>query len=322
MVAIQAIAIFMNALKNRAEALDSRPLAGILWMICTGLLFLGVTAIVKNMGEGIPAAQSAFVRYLIGSAFLLPMLPAIRRAQLGARELGLFGLRGVVHSIGVTCWFFAMTRIPLAEVTAMTYLQPIFIALGAALFLGERLRMRRMVAIMAAITGAVIILRPGLREISPGHLAMLGNTVLFATSYLIAKRMTGRVSPTVVVGMLSVTVTIGLAPMALAVWVPITLEQVAWLFVVACLATSAHYTMTFAFAAAPMGVTQPVTALQLVWAVLLGALVFGEAVDPFVVLGGAVIVAAVIFIALREHALARAAGRAEVARAAAARIEP
>jgi drug/metabolite transporter (DMT)-like permease len=70
--------------------------------------------------------------------------------------------------------------------------------------------------------------------------------------------------------------------------------------------------MTLAFAAAPIGVTQPVTALQLVWAVALGALAFGEAVDPYVVFGGVVIVSAVIFIALREQAVRRAeAGEAD-----------
>jgi len=298
----------MNALINPARR-DTHPVAGVLWMVLTGLFFVGVTAIVKHMGDAVPAAQSAFLRYLLGLVFLVPMLPAMLRARLDRRDLGLFGIRGLVHSLGVILWFFAMTRISLAEVTAMNYLVPVYVTLGAALFLGERLRLRRILAVAAAIVGALIILRPGIREISPGHIAMLGTAIFFAFSYLIAKRMTGHASPAVVVGMLSITVTIGLAPFAWAVWAPVTLEQVGWLFLVAFFATAGHYTMTLAFTAAPIGVTQPVTALQLVWAVALGALAFGEAVDPYVVAGGAVIVSAVIFIALREQAARRIESR-------------
>ena len=294
----------MNAL-NTAAAKDTRPVAGVLWMLLTGAMFVAVTAIVKHLGEGIPASQSAFVRYALGLVFLLPMLPSMLRTPLDGRAWWLFSARGLVHTFAVILWFFAMTRISLAEVTAMNYLAPVYVALGAALFLGERLRLRRMAAIGAAILGALIILRPGIREVSSGHLAMLAAAVFFAASYLIAKRMTGQVSAVVVVGMLSITVTIGLAPFAWAVWVPMTASQVGWLFLVVAFATAGHYTMTLAFAAAPISVTQPVTALQLVWAVLLGAVFFGEPVDLYVVMGGSVIAAAVIFIALREHALNR-----------------
>jgi drug/metabolite transporter (DMT)-like permease len=298
----------MNALSNPART-DTRPVTGVLWMILTGLLFVGMTAIVKHMGAGVPAAQSAFLRYLFGLVFLLPLLPIMLRARLDRRDLTLFGFRGAIHTLGVILWFFAMTRIPLAEVTAMNYLVPVYVTLGAALFLGERLRLRRILAVAAAILGALIILRPGIREVSAGHVAMMGTALFLAASYLIAKRMTGRASPEVVVGMLSITATIGLAPFAWAVWTPVTNAQVAWLFLVGFFATAGHYTMTLAFAAAPIGVTQPVTALQLVWAVALGALAFGEPVDPYVVLGGVVIVSAVIFIALREQAARRAEAR-------------
>jgi drug/metabolite transporter (DMT)-like permease len=97
----------------------------------------------------------------------------------------------------------------------------------------------------------------------------------------------------VVVAVLSVTVAVGLLPVALWVWQPVTGVQLAWLAAVAALATLGHYTMTRAFSAAPLAVTQPVVFLQLLWASLLGALVFGEPVDGFVILGGAMIVAAV-----------------------------
>lgn len=287
------------------QATANRPGAGIAWMIVTGILFVGVTAVVKHVGDALPAAQSAFLRYVLGLVFLIPMIRPMISAQLTRRQLGLFGARGAVHTLGVILWFYAMTQITIAEVTAMNYLNPVYVTLGAALFLGERLALRRLVAVGAALVGALIILRPGFRELSPGHIAMLGTALFFGASYLLAKLLSGETSPVVIVGMLSVTVTIGLAPFAAAVWVTPTVSQVGWMFVVACLATAGHYTMTLAFAAAPVAVTQPVTFLQLLWSVLLGALFFAEPVDGWVVLGGCVILASVSFITWREAVIRR-----------------
>ncbi len=289
------------------ETSPDRPVTGVLYMLLTGALFVAVIAIVKHMGSTLPAAESAFLRYVLGLVFLIPVIRPILRANLSRQDLLLFGLRGAAHSLGVTFWFFAMTQIPIAEVTAMGYLAPICVTIGAALFLGEKLAARRILAVALALLGTMVILRPGFREVTGGHLAMFANALLFGTSYLVAKHMTGRTSPIVIVGMLSITVTISLAPMAAMVWVTPTLIQLGWIFLVACFATAGHYTMTLAFAAAPITVTQPVTFLQLVWSVALGALFFAEPVDGWVVFGGVIILASVTFITLREAALKRRA---------------
>ena len=165
--------------------------------------------------------------------------------------------------------------------------------------------MRRILAIVAALIGALLILRPGFRELDPGHVAMLGTAAFFSMSYLIAKILSGEVSATVVVAMLSVTVTIGLAPLAAMDWVTPTLFDLAVLFGVACFATAGHFSMTMAFAAAPVSATQPVTFLQLVWSVLIGAVFFAEPADLWVIAGGTVILAAISFITWREQQLKR-----------------
>ncbi|WP_406645480.1 DMT family transporter [Aliisedimentitalea scapharcae] len=285
----------------------ANPVMGVVWMLVTGLNFVAVTALVKYLGTNVPPAQAAFLRYLLGLVFLLPMLGAIRNTALSPRMHLLFFGRGIIHSGGVILWFFAMTQIPLAEVTAMNYLSPVYVTIGAALFLGETLAARRIAAIAVALIGAIIILRPGFREISPGHLAMLVTAVLFGGSYLLAKFTVDAANPPVVVAMLSIWVTIGLAPFAWAVWVPPSWSDLGILFGVACFATAGHYSMTLAFRAAPVAVTQPVTFLQLVWATALGALVFDEAVDVWVVAGGTLILGAVTFITWREAVLKRRA---------------
>lgn len=269
-------------------------------MVVSGLNFVAVTAIVKYLGTEVPPAQSAFLRYLLGLVFIFPLLKEFFQTKFTREELILFGIRGVFHTIGVLCWFYAMTEITIAEVTSLNYLTPVFLSFSAILILGESLTARRMLAIFIALLGACLILRPGFRELSTGHLAMMVTVVSFTISYLIAKKVTGRLNAEMIITMLTITLTVGLFPAAVVVWITPTLEQLFWLFLVAFFATAGHYTMTKAFYSAPVTATQPVTFLQLVWATLLGTLFFGEPVDLWVIFGGTIIIGSVTFLAWRE----------------------
>ena len=269
-------------------------------MLAAGISFVGVNGIVRYLGTDLPAAQSAFLRFGFGVLFLLPALVPVLRRGFGPGLLRLYGLRGAVHLVAVILWFYAMARIPLAEVTAIGYLNPVLVTLGAALFFGESLTRVRLLAFGVALIGAMIILRPGMRDIMPGHLAQLAAAVFFAGSYLVGKELSMRASAAAVVAMLSLTVMIGLMPIAIWVWVPVSMAQLGWLALVAAFATMGHYCMTQSFQAAPMAITQPVTFLQLLWATLIGTLIFDESMDIYVLIGGAVIIAAISFVTLRE----------------------
>lgn len=282
-----------------------RPAAGALWMLASGLAFVAVNGIVKYLGTSLPAAEAAFLRYALGLVFLVPMLRPLLRARLTPRAWAAFAGRGLMHSLAVILWFFAMARIPIPEVTAINYLSPIGVTVGAAIFLGEPLHFRRIAAVGVALIGVLIVLRPGIRAVEPGHIAMLAAAFLFAASYLIAKRLTAFASAPVIVAMLSIWVTVGLTPFAIAVWVTPALSQVLWLLVTAGFATVGHLCMTQAFRLAPVTVTQPVTFLQLLWATILGVSFFHEALDIWVLVGGGLIIAAIGFITWREAVLNR-----------------
>ncbi|WP_369814586.1 DMT family transporter [Gemmobacter sp. LW-1] len=284
---------------------EMKPVEGVMWMLASGLSFVGVTGLVRWLGTDLPAAQGAFLRFAFGVMFLLPTLGPVLRGGFAPGAMRLFALRGAVHTVAVICWFYAMARLPVAEVTAIGYLNPVLVTVGAAVFLGEKLAMRRILAVCVAILGALVILRPGMREVTDGHLAQVAAAFGFAGSYLVAKRLSGMASAGAVVAMMSLMVTLGLAPFALAVWVPVTPVQLVALAGVAAFATSGHYCMTRAFAVAPLTVTQPVTFLQLLWATLLGYVVFHETVDIWVLAGGGVIIAAVSYITWREAMLNR-----------------
>ena len=270
-----------------------RPLEGALWMAGAGLTFVGVNGIVRYLGTELPAAQSAFIRFGFGLLFLLPALWAMRGKRFAPGVGRMFLGRGALHVVAVILWFYAMARVPVAEMAAIAFLGPVIVLVIGGLLLGEGLGARRIAAVLVAVVGGLIVLRPGVRELSLGHLSQLGATVFFSMSYIIAKRLSREAPASVIVAVLSVTVTLGLLPLAAMQWQPVRLEQVGWLACVAGLATLGHYAMARAFRAAPLAVTQPVTFLQLIWAALLGALVFGEPVEPWVLAGGGLIILAI-----------------------------
>jgi drug/metabolite transporter (DMT)-like permease len=278
---------------------------GMAWMLASTLLFVGVTGTVRHLGSDMSAPQAAFIRYAFGIMLLAPFLLKIKARDVITPRMGLHAVRGFVHGFSVMLWFFAMARIPIAEVTALGYTTPIFITVGAAIFLGERFRVRRLIAVLIGVFGTLVIVRPGFVTIELGTLAQLAAAPLFAASALVSKKLTETEPSEVIIALMSLFVTLTLMPFAIATWRTPTIEELAWLFATATLATLGHYTMTRAYQAAEIAVTQPLSFLQLVWAVLLGYYVFAETPDVWTIAGSIVIVASATYIAHREARLSR-----------------
>ena len=283
----------------------NQSLVGILWMVITTILFVAVTASVRFLDGEVPAPQAAFMRYLIGTLLLTPALISLIKVKPSKPLMKKFLLRGVVHSIGVTLWFYAMSVMPVAEVTAIGFLTYIFVSIGACIFLNEKLHKHRLTAIVISFIGALIILRPGFKEIGNGQIGMLIATIVFTLSYLIAKIVSKERSSAEIVAMLSVFTTIFLIPTAIYSWEPLSIKALIVLTFTAVIATLGHITMTKAIKSAPMVVTQPILFLQLVWASMVGLFIFDENFDPFVILGGTVIMICVCYVSYREHKLGK-----------------
>ena len=274
-------------------------------MVLTTLLFVGVTATVRYLEGEVPAPQAAFLRYAIGTLLLTPSLITLIKIKPNKPLMSKFLLRGLVHSFGVTLWFYAMSVMPVAEVTAIGFLTYIFVSIGACIFLKEKLHKHRITAVIISFVGALIILRPGFKVIESGQLGMLMATVVFTASYLIAKIVSKERSSSEIVAMLSVFTTFFLIPSAIYSWEPISLEALLILAFTALIATIGHITMTQAIKAAPMVVTQPILFLQLVWASMVGLFLFDEKFDLYVIIGGTVIMICVCYVSYREHVLGK-----------------
>ena len=283
----------------------NQSIIGILWMVITTILFVGVTATVRYLEGEVPAPQAAFLRYAIGTVMLAPSLITLTKFKPDRSLFNKFILRGFVHSIGVTLWFYAMSIMPVAEVTAIGFLTYIFVSIGASIFLKEKLHKHRLSAILISFIGALIILRPGFKVIESGQLGMLIATMVFTASYLIAKVVSKERTSSEIVAMLSIFTTIFLIPSAIYSWEPLSLKALLILSFTALIATLGHITMTKAIKAAPMVVTQPVLFLQLVWASMVGLFIFDEEFDLFVIIGGTVIMLCVCYVSYREHILGK-----------------
>lgn len=275
--------------------------SGLAWMVVSGMCFVCVSAIVRGLGSDMPAPQASFIRYLFGLILFLPLLYRVRAKIRFNGILGLHAIRGVIHSLAIMLWFFAMARIPITEVTAISYVAPLFTTIGAALFFSEKLHGRRIGALIIGFVGMLIILRPGFQVIEIGSWAQFMAAPLFAASFLFTKKLTQTEDTLIIVMWLSVFCTLGLVPGAIWFWRTPTMEELGWLFLVALLATAGHFTLTQAFRNAPITVLQPVQFLQLVWAALIDVALFHEGIDPYVIAGGAIIVFAASYIAHRER---------------------
>ena len=270
-------------------------------MVATTILFVIVTAVVRYLGSEMHPVQAAFLRYAFGVALIIPFCLRTSLFRIPFARLRLHAFRGIAHGIAIMLWFFAMMRLPIAEVTALSFMTPVFIIIGASVFLKEHFYRHRAIAVALGIAGGLIILQPGFRVIDLGAIAQLVAAPLFAVSMLIAKNLTRSESNGHILLMLSVFCTLTLTLPAIAIWRQPTLEELSWLFLCAVFATAGHYCMTRAFRSAEIAALQPITFLQLVWATLMGSFLFGEQPNFWVWLGGGIIVISATYNARKEQ---------------------
>jgi drug/metabolite transporter (DMT)-like permease len=285
--------------RHRAGRLDP-VVKGLLWTLTAGLCFVLLNTLQRYLTLQIDPLQSQFLRYFCG---LLVVLPFVWRSGLAAyRPQHIRGqfTRGVVHTVGLGLWFVALPKISLAEMTAISFTTPIFIMLGAWLFLREPMRWERWLAAIVGFTGVLVVVGPSLSGGGYYSLVMLASAPVFAASFLITKALTRYETAGVIVLWQALTVTLLSLPLALLHWQAPSLLQWAGYLVCGMLGSTAHYCLTRSYGVADISATQSLKFLDLVWATLLGWLVFSEQPSQFTLIGGLLISMSTIWIARRE----------------------
>lgn len=286
--------------RHRAHRLDP-TVKGLLWTLASGLCFVLLNTMSRYLTAQLPPLESQFLRYLFGFLVMLPLVARTGWAAWRPQHLGgQFG-RGLVHTVGLGLWFTALPHISLGDMTALSFTTPIFIMLGAWIFLREPMRWERWLAALVGFAGVLLVVGPGLTG-GGGYwsLVMLASSPVFAASFLIVKALTRYEKAGVIVLWQSITVTVLSLPLALLNWQAPTLAQWAGYLVCGLLGSGAHYCLTRAYTAVDISATQSLKFLELVWAMLLGWLVFGDHPSTFTLVGGLLISASTIWIARRE----------------------
>lgn len=260
------------------------------WMALSIISFVVMSVAGRATTKVLDVFQVLELRSVIGFLIILPLVFASGglRAMATQRPLAHLG-RNIVHYTGQAAWLYALTLIPLAVLVSIEFTTPIWTALLAVLFLGERLSRPRLAAIVLGLVGVVIIVRPTVDTMDPGHLAVLGAAVCFGVSVVMVKslaRTDGAIR--IIFWMLIVQSVLGLAP-AIHQWRDPPPELWPWIVVIAFTGMSSHFCMARALEHADATVVSPMDFLRVPATALVGWLLYQEKIDVFTVAGAILI---------------------------------
>lgn len=263
-----------------------------------------------------PVAEVAFFRNLFGLLTLLPVLlwPVLRQRQplighlrttLHTRQLRRYFIRCLIGVISMWMGFWAIAHLPLAQAVALAYSSPIFATVAAVLLLGEKVRLRRWLAVIAGFIGVLVIVRPWSHAFTPGSLVAVGAALITAIVAIQIKQLSRHDgADTIVLWTYLFWVPLSLLP-ALPVWHPPQGLAWLWLLLSGALGTVGQLLWTRALKLGEVSALTPISFVQLVIVTLAGWLWFGERLDRWTGLGATIIFAATAYIAHREAQLAR-----------------
>ena len=274
---------------------------GILWVALAGILFSLLNVFTLIPAQHLNSYVMAFLRYFFGSLFLIPIVLRLGLYRsLHTRRVGLHVFRGAIHTGGMMLWFVGLPLTTLASITALGFTGPIFITIGAALFLGEVVRLRRWAAVLVGFAGAMIIVRPGVGDLGIGALCVLASTPIFSASNLISKALARTDSAHTIVIWQNLTIVLCSAPFALWFWQTPNGTDVLWFVAAGLCGTLGHLSQQNGYQLADITLLQPIGFLSLLWNALLGFFLFSQQPDIWTFVGAAVIFASAMYISHRE----------------------
>jgi drug/metabolite transporter (DMT)-like permease len=196
--------------------------------------------------------------------------------------------------------FVALPLTTLADITALGFTGPIFITIGAALFLGEDVRLRRWLAVIVGFIGAMIIVRPGFSALHLGVICILVSTPIFSASNLISKALARTDSANTIVIWQNTVIVACAAPFALWFWETPRWVDLLWFIAAGLCGTLGHLTQQRGYQLADITLLQPIGFLSLIWNALLGFVLFTQRPDVWTFVGAAVIFSSALYISHRE----------------------
>lgn len=259
-----------------------------LWMVGTLGSFSLLAVATRELSADYSALQILFFRNTVGLAIMLPVVAAIGLRRVRSRNMRLQVVRNVIHLAASLGWYQGIAILPLAQVFAIEFTAPFWVALMAVALLGERMNRGRATALIFGLAGMLIILRPGLSGFSIGSLYVLGAAIGFAGTHTATKRLTGTDTVVMVLFWMVVIQFPISAVAAVFSWSALSWGMVPWALVIGATGLSAHYCMTRALHLADATVVVPMDFMRLPLIAVVGFAFYSEGFDAFVLIGALV----------------------------------
>jgi len=284
---------------------QSSQTKAIILNILSIILFSIMVIFIRKASENLHILEIVFFRNLLAFIVMLPILKSIGIAAIKMKNTKLFFIRGFFGAIGMIAGFTCLTLIPLAQATAISFSQPLFITIGATIFLGEIIKARRIAAIIVGIIGMLIIVQPGFNSLSFGIILAIISALALSVNALIVKKLTLTDTPhTIIIWMVIMLIPITFIP-AIPVWEWPTFETWLYLWGIAILGTLAHFSWTKSYAIAEITSLEPIGFIKLPIMALFGWMIFSEIPGTWTWVGGLIIFMSTIYISHREAKAAK-----------------
>ena len=273
----------------------SNNLKAALWMLGAIASFSAMAVAGREVSQWLDTFEIMTYRSLVGIVVLWVILTLTGQwRQVTRRSISTHVVRNAAHFTGQNLWFYAMTSIPLAQVFALEFTSPIWVALLSPLILGEPLTRLRLMSVLVGFVGILIVARPSPDTISPGLIAAASSAVFFALSVMYTRLLTR--TETVLCIMFWLTLMQAAFGIIFSAWdgdmVAPSAQTLPWLVLIGLAGLLAHYCLTSALAIAPATVVVPIDFVRLPTIAIVGMLLYGEALDAWVFVGATVIFAA------------------------------
>ncbi|HZH50440.1 MAG TPA: DMT family transporter [Microvirga sp.] len=288
------------------ENATQSTLRGTLLMVASTVFFAGSDVITKELTAYLPPIEVAWLRY---ATFALLVIPAIfmngGSTILRSRHAGLQWLRGL-GTVGSAILFTAgLPYLPVADATSIYFISPILIMALSVLFLGEVVGWRRWTAALVGLVGVLIVIRPGTSAFEPAAILPLLGATSWAAAAVVTRKMSGQDHPLTT---LAYSAFVGLLILSVVLpfnWVMPTWREIFLGLCVGVLSTTGHWLVILAYRHANASVIAPFSYVQLLWASMLGYLVFNTLPDAWTAVGASIIAASGLYTAYRERVRAK-----------------
>jgi drug/metabolite transporter (DMT)-like permease len=256
--------------------------------------------LVRLLGADLHPFEINFFRTVFSLLMLAPVVLRRGLRHLRTPRLGLHMLRGLINGCAQLSFFMALVMIPLAQISALSFTAPLFTTVTAVVVLGEVIRVRRITALAVGIAGTWLILRPGVVDVELGSILALCGALGWGVTMIVVK-IISRTDSAIGITFYGA---LFIAPIALIAAIPFwrtpTLVELAWLAAIAVFATLVHLCFNQAIKEADLTVLLPFDFTRLIWAAIVGYLIFAEAPSIWTWVGGAMIFTAGTYLAIRE----------------------